>query len=137
MGKGFAAEIRRKFPAAYLAYAQLHHDHGLVLGEWLAVNCDEYCIFHAFTQEYYGKDRSIVYVDYGAVDKTMREAAKMAKTLGLKIYLPLIGGGVANGEHGRLFEIFKSAYSAVDATLVLPIGYTHPFLNDHNSKEAP
>ena len=123
MAKGFASEIRRRFPLAYLEYAQLHRESGLVLGEYLSVYCDKYCIFHAFTQEHYGNNKDTVYVDYESVEKTMRAAARMAKQLKMRVYLPLIGGGLANGDPAILYCIFKRSYASVEACLVLPEGY--------------
>lgn len=130
MAKGFASEIRRRFPLAYLEYAQLHREEGLVLGEHLSVYCDKYCVFHAFTQENYGNNKDVVYVDYKAVEKTMRSAAKMAKSLKLRVLFPLIGGGLANGDPSILYSIFKRSYVSTDAFLVLPEGYnTHLLYN--------
>ena len=61
---GFAAQIRKRFPIAYLEYSQLYKEYGLTLGEYIVVYSNGYCIFNAFTQEYYGRDPNTVYLWY-------------------------------------------------------------------------
>lgn len=119
MGSGFAAQLRAKYPWAYDAYRINHKYKGLRLGDVVIANNGPLypVILNAITQEYYGRDPNILYVDYAAVDKSMRTVADAAFSNEKKVHLPFIGGGLANGDRSLLMGIFKNAFANVDATL--------------------
>jgi O-acetyl-ADP-ribose deacetylase (regulator of RNase III) len=122
MESGFAGKLRNKFPDAYKIYKTAEEAHGLMLGDINGyTDTDGHIIVNAITQEFYGNDKSIVYVDYEAVEKALSTVARFAAQLpgGIPIHLPFIGGGLANGNRDKLLEIFERVFKDSDATLWL------------------
>jgi hypothetical protein len=103
MGAGFATHIRKRFPGAYARYLSVSQ---LKVGTVNYETVGDITIANCITQEFYGKDPKIVYVDYNAVSSCLREVALTAVRLHLPIHMPLIGGGLANGDTTELFRIF-------------------------------
>ena len=119
MNFGFAKEVRHRFPYAYLSYVQAHREERFTPGDLQIVVCGHVHVCHAITQRYYGKDPDVVYVDYAAVEKCLKEVAQYAEIIQLPVHLPFIGAGVAHGDHERLMDIFKQTLDGVSATLWL------------------
>lgn len=123
MGSGFALEIRNRFPEAYLTYVREHKIKPLELGEVVWKECsDGTIIANVITQEFYGRDKNCVYVDYDAVYTGLIQVSAMniIRYKNLKeIHLPMIGGGLANGDHDRLLNIYNDAFSHTKAILWL------------------
>lgn len=123
MNAGFAKQLRAKFPEAFLDYFNTHQETPLKVGDVIMTKIERadgvYQIASAVTQEFYGRDPNVVYVDYEAVEKTLTWAAEGSKKLNEPIHLPMIGGGLANGDIERLMEIFKRVFKDVEATLWL------------------
>lgn len=117
MNSGFAKQLRRKYPRAYLEYREAFREGGLELGDYLLVHCKGMDIFHCMTQRYYGRDKEVVYVDYDAVRKSLAQCAAYATRYNKTVYLPFIGGGLANGDQGRLMDIFTEVFKDTDAIL--------------------
>lgn len=111
MGEGFAKQMRERFPFNFLEYRQLCNNGRAKVGEWLWVYDSGVCIFNLFTQESYGYDKNVVYVNYPAVEKGLRVVERYGRTYGLPIHLPFIGGGFANGDHKILMEIFERVFN--------------------------
>ena len=127
MGKinaGFAAEIRRRYPIAYLEYYQLHLRKELHLGSSQIIYTKNQCIFNAVTQATYGRDPNVVYVNYDALRKCVREANQAALLLDVRVYLPFIGVGLGNGDPSMVYQILQEEFSSVDAYLVLAKDYS-------------
>jgi O-acetyl-ADP-ribose deacetylase (regulator of RNase III) len=121
MASGFAAELRKRFPPAYTVYKAHYDQHGLKLGD---VNGYEdssgHTIVNAITQERYGRDPGVVYVNYDAVYKALTTVAthvKESRRAGTIVHLPFIGGGLANGDRALLMDIFVDVFKDVDARL--------------------
>jgi hypothetical protein len=123
MNSGFAKQLRQKFPEAYLDYHNSHQDTPLQVGDVILTKVERpegnFEIASAITQKFYGRNPSVVYVDYDAVEKTLKWVAEGAKKFNQPIHLPFIGGGLANGDQTRLMKIFESVFTDVDATLWL------------------
>ena len=120
MGAGFAKQIKERYPEAYETYIKYHSEHGLNLGSIVPWGSkDSHIIVNCVTQEYYGRDQTVVYVSYEHVEKTLRYTAKNARRLNLPVYFPFIGGGLANGNHGNLITIFERVFEDVEAYLVI------------------
>jgi hypothetical protein len=96
-----------------------HREEPLKVGELLICVCGKYHICNAITQEFYGRDKNVVYVDYDAVEKSLTQVAHYALTSTLDVHLPFIGAGLANGDEKRLLSIFKKVFDGVSATLWL------------------
>lgn len=102
MASGIALEVKKRFPSAYHAYL----DMSMKLGNVSYASEGKFIIANCITQEYYGRDKTKVYVDYNALKKCCDEVADNYS----KIILPMIGGGLGNGNHDTLLEIFNESF---------------------------
>lgn len=120
MGSGFAKAIRDMYPEAFEVYHTTYKHHGLALGEVIPCgNRESRIIANCITQEYYGRDPDSVYVSYDAVVLSMKIVARHSARLKLPVYLPFIGGGLANGNRNILMAIFEETFKDVEAYLVI------------------
>jgi hypothetical protein len=85
----------------------------------ICASCVGVVVVNSVTQEFYGRSPGKVYVDYDAARVCSGGVAQLAKFIGYSVHLPLIGGGLANGDVGRLMGIFREVFSETDATLWL------------------
>lgn len=120
MGRGFAAQLRVKFPLAFLEYRSMCLSNRIKVGEWQIVHERTYAILNAITQETYGNDPNVVYVDYPSVEKGMRVAQVYCHLYNKVAHFPLIGGGLANGDKDRLIGIFEDVFKSTNAVLYIP-----------------
>lgn len=115
MRSGVAKLIREKYPEAYERYRRVHESRGLNVGdvifEWIN---EDLIIANAITQQNFGGDPQVVYVDYEGLRRCFEKVAEMASATGLPVHFPLIGCGLANGEWSVVSKI-------VDETLSDPI----------------
>lgn len=125
MNSGFAKALRGRFPDAYKVYKTAEEAHGLKPGDINGyTDTDGYTIINGITQDRYGRDTGVVYVDYEAVEKVCNTVARFIQQQGedpalFPLHLPFIGGGLANGDREKLLEIFTKAFENVNATLWL------------------
>lgn len=120
MGSGFALSVRGRYQRAYDRY--MGRAANLKLGQVIPSfgREDEHIIINCITQEFYGRDAKKVYVDYEAVRECMWKVAQTAKDFNnLPVHIPMIGGGLANGDHNILMAIFEDAFRSTNATLWL------------------
>ena len=119
MKSGFALEIRNRYPSAYNAYlaAFLDARQPVKLGDVIMSVGPQAIVMNCITQEFYGREPGRVYVNYDAVKKCAEEVAIKSKLLGIPVHLPMIGGGLANGDQWILTNIFITAFANTDATL--------------------
>jgi O-acetyl-ADP-ribose deacetylase (regulator of RNase III) len=116
MGSGFAGILRKKHPLNYLAYRRAFEEDGLKLGIIVFTHYERH-IANIVTQEKYGRDKSVVYCDYSAIREGLTLVAIYAACHRLTVVLPMIGGGLANGDHDRLLNIFNGVFEEQDAIL--------------------
>jgi O-acetyl-ADP-ribose deacetylase (regulator of RNase III) len=119
MGAGFAKEVQDRFPENFLEYRQWCFNGRVKVGQWLLVHESDFSIFNLITQETYGNDPAVVYVDYEAVEKGLKVVAEYGQTYKLPIHLPFIGAGKANGDPKRLRAIMEEVFAETDAMLYL------------------
>ncbi len=120
MGSGFAGQIRKRYPEAYEVYRRKDLSKKLTLGSSNGFQYENgLMVVNAITQEFYGRDVEVVYVNYEAVRKSLSLVAKGSIFYQLPVHLPLIGGGLANGNHETLIGIFEEVFKDSDATLWL------------------
>lgn len=120
MGSGVAAIVKKLYPRAYTVYKNAKYYPGLKVGDVsISVAPGECQIANAITQKSYGRDKNTIYVSYDGVVEAMLDIAVYAKQNNLKVHLPMIGGGLGNGDVKRLTAIFQAAFHDVDATLWL------------------
>ncbi len=118
MGSGVAKVVRDRFPAAYDAYAKVHRERGLRLGEVIWAICDDRIIGNAITQERYGYDGQR-YVDYDAIRDAMREVNRFVQQVQsgdididrigpvVRVGFPLLGAGLGGGEWSVIAAIIE------------------------------
>lgn len=115
MGSGVAKLIRDKYPEAYTEYRAEYDRKGLAVGETVWVNCGQHTIINAITQEFYGRDPNVVYVDYDGLATAMAMINYVAVVLNAslepghltRVAMPLIGAGLANGSWAKIAEIIE------------------------------
>lgn len=124
MGSGIAKTIRGMYPEVYEDYKDYEEYNGLCLGDVIqTIIHPRLRIASIISQEYYGRDPNVVYVNYRALESALKSIVRHYKTknevqgTNIEIHLPFIGGGLANGDREYLLEAFNSIFANVDATL--------------------
>lgn len=116
MGSGFAKQLKDKYPSAFDDYYNQYKTDGLELGSIVKSKINENLwILHAITQQDYGRDKNVKYVNYQAVKYAFTTVKGFAQDLRLPVHYPLIGAGLANGEWAIISDVIESAF---DGTLV-------------------
>lgn len=105
MGSGVAKLIRDRHPKAYEEYRRAFETSGLRLGEVIPADCGTVTVLNGITQENFGRDPNVVYVDYDAVRAVIRRVEAIAGAVG--VAMPLIGSGLANGSWKRISTIIE------------------------------
>jgi O-acetyl-ADP-ribose deacetylase (regulator of RNase III) len=131
MGSGVAATIRVRVPFAYDDYKAHYDRNGLKTGDIViasgvdTVSGVERVVVNAVTQEFYGRDPNVIYVDYDGVravmqainyeleerDESMHDDWTFTEEqmdIGTPtIAMPLVGAGLANGDWGKIASIIE------------------------------
>lgn len=136
MGSGIALQVKTDYPEAFQAYraafeALPDRSQGLELGATIwARGRDGRFIINAVTQKDYGRDKSIVYVSYDAVQTVIRTINAQADARNMPdavaagrgpidaVAFPTIGAGLANGSWKIISEIIEA-----EATEFQPVVY--------------
>lgn len=111
MGSGIALQIRQKYPQVYNDYCDfvLNPKNQNLLGKIvISIIKDDFFIVSAFTQEFYGRDKNRVYVDYNAIKTVFNQINKLAKETKLPVLFPMIGAGLANGDWNLITRIIEN-----------------------------
>lgn len=119
MRSGVAKAIREEYPSAYDDYRATYETQGnkLYLGQVVITNTLERTILNIISQEYYGRDPSVVYVSYDAIELAMGYINDMGYT---RVAFPLIGAGLANGSWERISRIIESNAHFTPVVYYLP-----------------
>jgi O-acetyl-ADP-ribose deacetylase (regulator of RNase III) len=115
MKSGIAKEIRARFPGAYDVYMD-DYNRFIEAGvkEVRLGNCTAFevsptkWIVNGVTQRFYGRDKSIVYVDYKAIQEVFDTIVMFAPKELLRahgLHFPKIGCGLANGDWAIVSKI--------------------------------
>lgn len=124
MNSGVAKQVRYHYPENFLLYRQAFLEDGLKLNDvilYTHVEKDKTIhIANLITQEEYGYDENVVYVNYDAVEHTLRVVKDYAAKSNLSVNIPFIGGGMAHGDRTKLLKIFKEVFDDYPATLWMP-----------------
>jgi O-acetyl-ADP-ribose deacetylase (regulator of RNase III) len=114
MNSGIAKQIREKWPEVYLTFL----DTKPKLGEVTFINVGtNLYVGNCYTQEYYGRNKTRVYVDYEAVSNALYLATNFASAMLLDIHMPWIGCGLANGSREIIKDIIESKGHICDITV--------------------
>jgi len=124
MGSGIAKTIRDMYPEVYEDYKEYEEVRGLYVGDIVQTLVHpKLRVASIISQEFYGRDSSVVYVNYWAIKDALSILVRHFKTkneiqgTNIEIHLPFIGGGFANGDRTVLMKIFEEVFKDSDATL--------------------
>lgn len=118
MGSGIALTIKNRFPSAFLAYREAFNNGELRLGSITVVRPrDGFFIVNGVTQDRYGREQGVVYVNYNAVRCVFSQAAALAKKENLPLIFPLIGCGLAGGAWATVSKIIEEECQGVETIL--------------------
>ena len=119
MGSGVAKAIRDKWPIAYReykSYCALHSPEDclgrivICTGNGKELDWDKY-IIHAFIQLNFGRDSGTTYVSYDALRSCFKDITNEIKsstqTTTMKVAMPKIGAGLANGDWDTISKIIE------------------------------
>jgi O-acetyl-ADP-ribose deacetylase (regulator of RNase III) len=105
MKSGVAKAIRERYPFVYNDYKNWEKRHALRLGDVITSGNFDRIILNIISQEYYGRDPSVVYVSYDAIAKAVGRINAMGLT---RVAFPKIGAGLANGNWNIIASILES-----------------------------
>ncbi len=120
MKSGFAGALVKEFP--WVAESDLMYNfrnQGVILGTADVVyiaGLDDAYVWNCYTQEFYGRDKNVVYVDYEALRYCFREVAQLCSPKD-KIGYPKIGAGLANGDWNIISKIIDEELEGFDHAL--------------------
>lgn len=120
-GSGVAATVARLHPKAREAYLKKHQTVGWKLGETQYVESNGKIIVNCATQDRYGNGQrdGIVYADYPAIEKVMKDLKEYSKKTGYDVTIPLIGAGLANGDWKKIEAIINQVFNDQDIFVYL------------------
>lgn len=123
MGSGVALQVKRMFPFAYNAYMLQYNTDSLHLGRLVSGQEGDVIILNMITQATYGRDKSIVYVSYDAVEECVRHinigCGKIKQRSVVEVVMPKVGAGLANGDWDIIEKIIEEG-----STNFQPVVYT-------------
>lgn len=133
MNSGLARTIRDLHPEVFSEYRAAYEDArsrglpSLPLGDIVYVPVSSTRTFaNAITQEYYGRDKSVVYASYPAISKAVDNLNALAIASQAdggdaiqEIAFPLIGAGLANGDWKIISELIEEGSEAFQAVVYL------------------
>lgn len=124
MNSGIAGEIHQRFLSVYEDYHRCYTQGALVLGSviYSPPNTKEnrgFWVANGITQEFYGRDPHVRYVDYVAIRHVFKNVYEHAKKMNLDVNFPKIGAGLANGSWDVISQIISQELKDVPHTLWL------------------
>lgn len=134
MGRGIAAEIKKRYPEAYIQDQDTKYGDKSKLGgfSWVKVVSNKasihpwnrphgkrnyfhrFLIINAYTQYHYGGKK--VHCDYNALKSIFRTIKSDYPKY--RIGYPLIGAGLAGGDWDKISQIISTELNGLDHTLV-------------------
>ena len=123
MGSGVAKAVRAKYPGAFTQYVDDLKNWEKIFGQRSVlgmVSCyhvnEKLRIANAITQLNYGRNTSVRYVSYDAIDDAFKSIGKFALDGGWDIHIPKIGAGLGNGDWYVIRDIIESRTEGVSLT---------------------
>lgn len=108
MGSGVAKAVREKYPDCFKKYVEDLSYGKKRLGEvswYQVVPSETIFIGNAITQSDYGRDSSLRYVSYDAIDTCFSDIFHVAKKYGMNVNIPKIGAGLGGGDWSIIEKI--------------------------------
>lgn len=125
MKSGIAGEIARRYPEVVEVDALTEKGDCTKLGSctdtWVTAEKYNFKVFNLYTQYRYGRNTSVRYVCYHAIRRcfsAMAHELKCSKQEHLRIGIPKIGAGLANGDWGVISKIIQEEMQGFDVTVV-------------------
>lgn len=99
MGAGIAKQIKERYPEAFRVYKQWERENGLALGSVsFAQVGPRLWIANVVTQERIYGARGECLADLDAIEAGFAAVGRKARSLGLRVEMPLVGCGLAGGQ---------------------------------------
>lgn len=112
MGSGVALAFKQRFPSAYQQYLADYRRGWLELGYIsLYPETESLVLASGITQEFYGRDKNVQYVDYNAIGTILLKLQELFP--GWCVHIPKIGAGYGNGDWNIIEQIIDSAHGRV------------------------
>lgn len=126
MNAGIAKQIRQRYPQVYRDYLSFRAKalcsidtldyptpQHVLLGQIVITPIhDRLYIVSGFTQLDCGRDHTVRYVDYSALQQVFQKASAFAQSVQLPLKFPKIGAGLANGEWSVIRELIVATEPA-------------------------
>lgn len=112
MGSGIARSIKDKWPVVFEEYQKSK----TILGGIVTVQTPEVVDINCITQEFYGRDKNVVYCSYEEIRSCIQEIDSFICYLvcldrldnkPVKVGMPMIGAGLANGDWDIISKIIE------------------------------
>lgn len=126
MGKGFALEVKNRYPGAWEVYRDKFERVGLEVGEVVPWTGQDRVVLNCVIQERYGKPGP-VYVSYEGLRRCMRRietAAKRHQAEGdgtfyfhKRVAMPRIGANLAGGDWKIIEGIIEEEISSIEVAI--------------------
>jgi O-acetyl-ADP-ribose deacetylase (regulator of RNase III) len=132
MNSGVAKAIRDKWPEVFAQYDFTATTLGLALGDihpCFVYHVDRFnrerfptkVIINGITQQYYGRDPNVVYVDYNAIRYVLHYTKELLVKMGqTSIAMPKIGAGLGNGDWNRIETIIDQIMPDIWVKIYVP-----------------
>lgn len=115
-GRGFAAAVARRWPAARERYVTHHRSHGLTPGEvvWAAVDSAGLFVAHMIAQRGLRGRGNPRPLDAACLAACLDRVGRAAAATGSAVHMPRVGCGLAGGSWDEVGPLVESALSARD-----------------------
>ena len=115
MNSGFAKDLREKYPQVYEDYMHEYGIHGsLKVGQAIKTRISSQLeIVSAVTQEFYGRDPNIKYIDYNSIIPIFRRISDYALLTRLPVKFPMIGCGLGGGQWSEVEKRIEHAMASI------------------------
>lgn len=111
MNAGLGKSIRYFYPEVYKEYKELCDgtvDKKSLLGGIQIVEVDDGYVINVFSQLFYGRDPSVTYTDYKAMQRALKNVKIFADKIDSNVAVPYgFGAGLANGDWGKITHILN------------------------------
>lgn len=111
MGAGIAAQIKDKYPEAYIAYSELC-DKVKAFGQVQFCECGQTIVANCFSQKDWNTDYELLHLCAGQIYKyalDLSEKENRHITVGIPYKY---GCGIARGDWGKVYECFRKFFEA-------------------------
>lgn len=117
MGSGLALQLKTKWPKVYDSYMNYSKSGAFRLGGVDIVEVDKgLYVANCIGQEFYGRDKSIVYTNYAALEECLAKVFWFSSEMPFffdwppkQVYIPYnLGCGLANGDWGIVSQIIEN-----------------------------